>query len=305
MVGHEPDRRLSAVKVGIMLPLGETEDVGSWTRIRELAEVTEAQGLDSLWVADHFFYKPPEGEPSGMHEAWTLLSAVAAVTSRVEIAPLVLCSAFRNPGLVASMAATLDEVSGGRLLLGVGAGWHDPEFEAFGYPPDHKVGRFDEWIEIVARMLRGETVTFDGRYYQTRDAVVLPPPSRRIPLLIAGNKPRMMSIVARHADAWNTAWFGRPDDRLRERLEALDRALDDAGRERGSLERQVGLLVRDPDEPGGEDSEDWFAGTVEELADLLREHEQLGLAHAVVILEPRTPQSVERLAEAVRLLKSP
>jgi probable F420-dependent oxidoreductase len=285
-----------------MLPLGETQDVGSWSRIREIAEATEAQGLDSLWVADHFFYKPPDGgEAHGLHEAWTLLSAVAAVTSRVELAPLVLCSAFRNPGLVASMAATLDEVSGGRLLLGVGAGWHDPEFEAFGYPPDHKVGRFDEWIEIVARLLRGETVTFDGRYYQTRDAVVLPAPSRRIPLLIAGNKPRMMSIVARHADSWNTAWFARPDDRLRERLEALDKALDDAGRDRASLERHVGLLVRDPEQPGGDDDGDWFTGNVEELAGLLREHEQLGLAHAVVILEPRTPRSVERLAEAVRL----
>jgi probable F420-dependent oxidoreductase len=284
-----------------MLPLGETDDVGSWPRIRELAEVAEAEGLDSLWVADHFFYKPPDDEPRGLHEAWTLLSAAAAVTSRVELAPLVLCSAFRNPGLLAHMAATLDEVSGGRLLLGVGAGWHDPEFEAFGYPPDHKVGRFEEWVEIVVRLLRGEKVTFDGRYYQTRDAVVLPAPSRRIPILIAGNKPRMMSLVARHADSWNTAWFGRPDDRLRERLEALDRALDDASRDRGSLERHVGLLVRDPDHPGeGEDS-DWFKGSVEELAGLLREHEQLGIAHAVVILEPRTPRSVERLAEAVRL----
>jgi len=283
-----------------MLPLGETQDVGSWPRIREIAEATEAQGLDSLWVADHFFYKPPEGEPQGMHEAWTLLSAVAAVTSRVTLAPLVLCSAFRNPGLLASMAATLDEVSSGRLLLGVGAGWHDPEFEAFGYPPDHKVGRFEEWIEIVARLLSGETVTFDGRYYQTRDAVVLPAPSRRIPLLIAGNKPRMMGIVARHADSWNTAWFGRPDDRLRERLDDLDRALDEAGRDRASLERHVGLLVRDPDQ-AGEDDSDFFAGNVEELADLLREHEQLGIAHAVAILEPRTPQSVERLARAVEL----
>lgn len=284
-----------------MLPLGETQDVGSWARIRELAEAAEAHGMDSLWVADHFFYKPPDGgEPQGMHEAWTLLSAVAAVTSRVMLAPLVLCAPFRNPGLVASMAATLDEVSGGRLLLGVGAGWHDPEFEAFGYPPDHKVSRFEEWIEIVAGLMRGGEVTFEGRYYQAQDAVVLPPPSRRIPILIAGNKPRMMSLVARHADSWNTAWFGRPDDRLRERLAALDQALDDAGRDRASLERHVGLLVRDPDQPG-EDESDFFAGSVEELADLLREHEQLGIAHAVVILEPRTPESVERLARAVEL----
>ena len=279
------------------MPLGETDDVGDWPRIRELAE---SEALDSLWVADHFFHRTPDEEPQGLHEAWTLLSAVAAVTSRVEVAPLVLCSAFRNPGLLANMAATLDVVSNGRLVLGVGAGWHDPEFEAFGYPIDHKVSRFEEWIEIVVRLLRGEHVTFDGRYYETRDAVVVPAPRRRIPILIAGNRPRMMRLVARHADAWNTAWFGMPDDRLRERLGDLDGALDAEGRDRGDLERTVGLLVRDPDQPG-DDDEDWFSGSVEELAELLNAHEQLGLAHAVVILEPRTPQSVRRLAEAVRL----
>jgi alkanesulfonate monooxygenase SsuD/methylene tetrahydromethanopterin reductase-like flavin-dependent oxidoreductase (luciferase family) len=185
-------------------------------------------------------------------------------------------------------------------VLGVGAGWHDPEFEAFGYPTDHKVSRFEEWIEIVVPLQRGENVTFQGMYYETRDAVVVPPPKRRIPILIAGNKPRMMRLVARHADSWNTAWFGMPDDRLRERLSDLDTALDEEGRERSSLERTVGLLVRDPDQPGDED-EDWFSGSVEELASLLRAHEELGLSHAIVILEPRTPRSVERLAEAVRL----
>jgi probable F420-dependent oxidoreductase len=289
------------MKVGIMLPLGETDDVGDWPRIRELAEVAEVEGLDSLWVADHFFYKPPDGEPKGLHEAWTLMSAVAAVTSRVEIAPLVLCSAFRNPGLMAHMAATLDVVSQGRLILGIGAGWHDPEFEAFGYPADHKVSRFEEWVEIVVRLLRGEQVTFEGTYYETRDAVVLPPPKRQIPILIAGNKPRMLGLVARHADSWNTAWFGMPDDRLHERLRGLDTALDAAGRDKATLERTVGLLVRDPDQPSDEDDTDWFSGRVDELAALLRAHEELGLSHAIVILEPRTPQSVKRLAEAVRI----
>jgi len=286
-----------------MLPLGETDDVGDWPRIRELAEVAEAEGLDSLWVADHFFHKPPDGEAQGLHEAWTLLSAVAGVTSRVELAPLVLCSAFRNPGLLAHMAATLDVVSQGRLILGVGAGWHDPEFEAFGYPADHKVSRFEEWVEIVIRLLRGEHVTFEGTYYKTRDAVVVPAPKRQIPILIAGNKPRMMRLVARHADSWNTAWFGMPDDRLHERLRDLDAALDEEERDRGSLERSVGLLVRDPDQPGDEEDDEWFSGSVGEVAELLRAHEQLGLSHAIVILEPRTPQSVRRLAEAVKLMR--
>jgi probable F420-dependent oxidoreductase len=287
------------MKVGIMLPVGEMNNAGDWVHIRDLAQHAEAVGLDSVWVADHFFYQPPDGEPSGLHESWTLLSAVAAVTSRVELAPLVLCSSFRSPGLVANMAATLDMVSGGRLILGVGAGWHDPEYEAFGYPTDHKVGRFEEWLEIVIRLLRGERVTFEGRWYQTRDAQVLPPPARRIPILVAGNKPRMLRLVARHADTWNTAWFGEPDDRLEERVRGLDEALTEVGRDPAELERSVGLIVRDPDQPA--ESDGMFAGTGEELAELLRSYERLGFGHAIVMLEPRTLRSVERLAEAVRL----
>jgi alkanesulfonate monooxygenase SsuD/methylene tetrahydromethanopterin reductase-like flavin-dependent oxidoreductase (luciferase family) len=287
------------MKVGIMLPVGEMDNAGDWAHIRDLAQRAEAVGLDSAWVADHFFYRPPDGEPSGLHESWTILSAVAAVTSRIELAPLVLCSSFRSPGLVANMAATLDIVSDGRLILGVGAGWHDPEYEAFGYPTDHKVGRFEEWLEIVIRLLRGERVTFEGQWYQTRDALVVPPPARRIPILVAGNKPRMQRLVAQHADAWNTAWFGEPDEQLVERLRGLDEALAEVGRDPAELERTVGLIVRDPDQPAETDSK--FAGTVEELADLLRSHEQLGFRHAIVILEPGTLRSVERLAEAARL----
>jgi len=289
------------VKVGIVLHVDAGGGSWDWQHVRESALTAEAEGLDSVWAPDHFFYRPEEGDTVGMEEAWTVLSAVAGITERVEIAPIVICSAFRSPGLMANMAATLDAVSGGRLVLGVGAGWHDPEFEAYGYPTDHKVGRFEEWIQIVLPLLRGETVDFEGRWYQARAAAVFPRPERSIPVLIAGNKPRMLSLVARYADSWNTAWFARPDDRLHERLQALDAALADAGRDPATLERTIGLLVRDPDEPSEEQGEEWFAGSVEELAGLLREYEQLGFAHAIVITEPRTPRSIERLAEAARL----
>ncbi len=286
-----------------MLPIGEPKGDEGWTGVRLLAERAESEGLDSAWVADHFHYQPPEGEIQGMHESWTLLSAVAAVTERIELAPLVLCSSFRSPGLVAKMAATLDFVSGGRLILGVGAGWHDPEYEAFGFPIDHRVGRFEEWLEIVVRLLRGERVTYDGRWYTTHDAVLAPAPTRRIPILVAGNKPRMLGLTARHADAWNTAWFGLPDDRLSERLRDLEAALAAEGRDPAGLERTVGLIVRDPDQPAEDDDPDdsVFSGSVPELAELLTAHEQLGFGHAVVILDPMTPRSVERLAEAVRI----
>ncbi len=283
-----------------MLPVGG-HDGASWALTRDLALAAEAEGLDSVWLADHLLYKPPEGELVGMNEAWTLLSALAAVTERVQIAPLVLCASFRSPGMVAKMAAALDEVSGGRLILGVGAGWHDPEYEAFGFPTDHKVSRFEEWLEIVARLVRGEQVTFEGRYHSVADCVLVPPPARRIPVLVASHKPRMHGLTAKWADAWNTAWYGLPDDRFRERVDGMDAALAAAGRDRADLERTVGIVVRDPAQETEDDDGDSLAGSVEEVAAALAEYEQLGFAHAIVLPQPMTARSVERVAEAVRL----
>ena len=136
--------------------------------------------------------EPPTGPIEGQHEAWTIVSAVAAVTERVEIGTLVLCSSFRSPALVAKMAATADEVSGGRLILGLGAGWHDPEYEAFGFPADHRVERFEEALQVIVPLLRGETVSFAGRYEEVRDAVLAPRSGSPHPRARGG---------VRHADA--------------------------------------------------------------------------------------------------------
>jgi alkanesulfonate monooxygenase SsuD/methylene tetrahydromethanopterin reductase-like flavin-dependent oxidoreductase (luciferase family) len=177
------------MKVGVMLPVGDMDAPSAppttWEDVRTVAETAEGCGLDSVWIADHLLAQMEDGTVQGMHEAWTLLSAVAAVTSHVELGPLVLCASFRDPGVVAKMAVTLDEVSGGRLVLGLGAGWHDPEYAAFGLPRDHRVSRFAEALELVVRLLRGERVTFEGRYYRLDDAALLPPPSRSIPVLVA------------------------------------------------------------------------------------------------------------------------
>ena len=283
-----------------MLPVGD-QDGATWPLIRDLAVQSETEGLDSVWLADHLFYKPPDGgDLIGMNECWTLLSALAAVTERVEIAPLVLCASFRSPGMVAKAAAALDEVSGGRLILGVGAGWHDPEYEAFGFPTDHKVSRFEEWVEIVARLVRGEQVTFAGRYFSVTDCALVPKPSRPIPLLVASHKPRMHGLTAKWADAWNTAWYALPDDRFRERTAALDEALAAAGRDTATLERTVGIVVHDP-EQGSEAGENELTGSVEDVAAALSEYDRLGFAHAIVLPQPMTARSVERVAEAVRL----
>src|SRR5919106_3750171 len=199
------------MKIGLMLPLGESEAEG-WPNLRAMAVAADEHGLDSVWGADHLVFRE-DGETEGIHECWTVHTAVAAVTSRVEIGPMVLALPFRNPALTAKMAAELDEVSGGRLVLGVGCGWHEPEFDAFDYPFDHRVSRFEEALEVILPLLREGRVSFDGRYHRA-DAELSPrgPRNGGPPILIAGKQPRMLRLVARHADQWNAAWYGRPEE---------------------------------------------------------------------------------------------
>jgi probable F420-dependent oxidoreductase len=297
------------MKIGVMLPVGDNEGpeggVPTWADVRAIAEAVEANGLDSVWLADHFLYRPggDDERTYGTHEAWTLLSAVAAVTERVELGTMVLCASFRDPGLTAKMAAAIDVVSSGRLILGVGAGWHDPEYEAFGLPTDHRVGRFAEWLEIVARLLRKENVTFEGTYHQVRDAELVPAPEREIPILVAARRPKMLELTAKWADSWNTAWFGAVDDRVKERLAELKAATDASDRAADAVARTVGIVVRDPEQAAiDEPSPAAIDGTVEELAAALKDYRELGVDHLVVAVEPVTPRSVERLAEAAKLV---
>lgn len=267
-----------------------------------MALAAEQSGLDSVWLADHFFYRAPDRTTHGMHEAWTLLSAVAAVTERVELGTMVLCASFRDPGLTAKMAATLDLVSNGRLILGVGAGWHDPEYDAFGLPTDHRVGRFEEWLEIVARLVRGETVRFDGTYHKVDGAVLLPPPARPIPILVAAFRPRMLELTARWADLWTTSWFGTPDEEVEQHIRSFQAAVTTSGRPADAVTLTVGITVADPDQPAPVEPESHaISGTVAEIAQTFKDYQALGVEHLIVGLEPTTVRSTERIAEAKRL----
>ena len=184
------------MRIGIVLPIAEDDEQGnarSYASIREVAVAAEAAGLDSVWVFDHLLFRSG-GKTSGIHECWTILAAIADATERVELGTLVMCTGFRNAALLAKMAATLDEVSGGRLILGVGAGWHDPEFEAFGYPTDHKVSRFEEALAVITALIREGRADLDGRYMTARDAVLLPPARPDLPILVASKGPRMLEL---------------------------------------------------------------------------------------------------------------
>jgi probable F420-dependent oxidoreductase len=301
------------MKIGLMLPIGQQELLAGpdrWSLFRDMALAAEASGLDSVWCADHLLFRHDEttepGGTDGIHEAWTVLSAVAAITQRVEIGPLVLCVPFRNPALTAKMATTLDEVSGGRLILGLGCGWHEPEFDAFGYEFDHRVSQFAEALEIIVPMLRTGTATLDGRWQHAADARLAPPGPRSDgpPILIAGKGPRMLDLVARHADAWNAAWYGHPDeaDELRERITRLHAALDAAGRPRDSLELTAGIFVAtspaDDDRP-----EETITGGVDEIAEALAGYGALGVTHLIVHLWPRTVEAVEQLGAAAAIAR--
>jgi alkanesulfonate monooxygenase SsuD/methylene tetrahydromethanopterin reductase-like flavin-dependent oxidoreductase (luciferase family) len=229
----------------------------------------------------------------------------------VELGTIVMCTGFRNAALLAKMAATLDHVSGGRLVLGIGAGWHDPEFEAFGYPTDHKVGRFEEALAVITGLIREGRADLDGRYLTARDAVLLPPARPDLPILVAAKGPRMLELTARHADAWNLAWFGMPDERLARVRGELTAACARVGRDPATLAITVGVTVRYPTATvPGADAPDaastprpGLTGTPDEIAAGLRAHASAGADHLIAALEPCTLDAVAAFTEAVALFR--
>lgn len=295
------------MKLGIVLPI-EDEGRGAvpYPVVREMAQGAEAGGLDSVWVYDHLLFRFGNDPTTGLYECWTVLSAIAEATRRVELGTIVLCTGFRNPALLAKMAGTLDAISDGRLILGVGAGWHDPEFEAFGFPTDHKVSRFEESLAVITGLIRDGRVDLDGTYIQARDAVLVPPARPDIPILVAAKKPRMFELTARHADAWNMAWFGLPDERLATGRRELAEACVRVGRDPSTLAITVGLEVRYPDLGPGEAAVPGRAmeGSPEVIAEGLAAHAALGADHAIVALDPNTPEALARFLEAVDAYRS-
>src|SRR5947208_1694662 len=202
------------LKVGVQLP--EVERMVPWVELRDMAVAAERAGFDSIWVGDHLLYRDGDKPPRGPWEAWSTLAGLAAVTTRVELGPLVASVSFHNPAMLAKKAATIDEISGGRLIVGLGAGWNEPEYRAFGFPFDHRGDRFEEAFAIIRGLLRDGSVDLAGRYHQAREALLLPPSARRggPPIMVGTVGPRMIHLAAAHADAWNAwfTWFGnRPE----------------------------------------------------------------------------------------------
>jgi alkanesulfonate monooxygenase SsuD/methylene tetrahydromethanopterin reductase-like flavin-dependent oxidoreductase (luciferase family) len=298
------------LKVGIQLP--EVERVVRWPELRAMAETAEAIGLDSLWIGDHLLYRYDDRPPSGPWEAWSTLAALAAVTSRVEIGPLVACIGFHNPAVLAKQAAAVDEISGGRLILGIGAGWNETEFRAFGIPYDHRVSRFEEAFTILRELLQEGRTDFRGTYHQAPGCELLPPARRAggAPLMIGSNGERMLGITLPHVAAWNSwyASFGNDLAGYRALRDEIDAACRRAGRDPAQVERTVALLVGFPGGGGrlmgamGEPPVEPIASEPERLAEALRDYAREGVGHVQLVLDPITVETIAGLRPALRLL---
>jgi alkanesulfonate monooxygenase SsuD/methylene tetrahydromethanopterin reductase-like flavin-dependent oxidoreductase (luciferase family) len=275
--------------VGVQLP--EVEREVRWPELLRIARAADGAGYDSLWVGDHMLYRDERGE-RGPWDAWALLAALAAATEHVELGPLVAATAFHPPGLIARMAAAVDEISGGRFRLGLGTGWNETEFRAFGIDFDYRVGRFEEAFEIVRRLLAAERVSFDGRYYRVEDAVLLPPPRRRVPLMVGSAGPRVVGGAAPHVEWWNCwySWYGNSPEGFAEL----------SVRFAGDFRRSACVLVTIGG-GAGEREPEHDAPPVD--AARLREHlDELagaGADEAILVLDPITEESVRSIAAAL------
>ncbi len=272
-----------------------------------MARAAEHLGFDSLWLGDHLLYRGDGRPERGPWEAWTLLAALAASTERVQLGPLVACLGFHPPGLIAKMAATLDEVSGGRLVLGVGAGWNETEFRAFGLPFDRRASRFEEAFAIARELLAGQRVTLEGRFWSVRDAVLLPRPARRPPIMVGSSGERILRATLPHVEAWN-AWFdvyGNTPEGFATESARVTRAAEDLGLDPGQIRRSACVLIRlDPratERPVPEGIPP-LQGAPERLAAGLRELADAGADEAILVAVPITERSIRSLGEVLAIL---
>jgi alkanesulfonate monooxygenase SsuD/methylene tetrahydromethanopterin reductase-like flavin-dependent oxidoreductase (luciferase family) len=301
------------LKVGVQLP--EVEWVARWPQLREMATTAEEIGLDSVWVGDHLLYRGDGRPPRAPWEAWTTLAAIAASTERVQLGPLVAATSFHNPAMLAKQAATLDEISGGRLIVGVGAGWNEAEYRAYGFPFDHRVSRFEEAFTIIRSLLVDGRCDFHGTYYDLDDCELLPRGPRHAhgegpPLMVGSRGERMLAIALPYVQAWNAwfTWFGNSVEGYRPMREMVDASCRAAGRDPAEVERTVALFLAFPGALGrslGDLSTPDVApipGDPARVAATLRAFAAEGVGHVQLVLDPITVETIAALAPALALL---
>jgi alkanesulfonate monooxygenase SsuD/methylene tetrahydromethanopterin reductase-like flavin-dependent oxidoreductase (luciferase family) len=298
------------LQVGLQLP--EVEREVRWPELRDIARTAEAVGFDSLWLGDHLLYRRPGDHPRGPWEVWTTLAGLAEATERVALGPLVASTSFHNPAMLAKMATTVDEISGGRLILGLGAGWNETEYRAFGFPFDQRISRFEEAFTIIRTLLREGAIDFDGRFYQARDCELIPRGPRQggPPLMVGSIGPRMLRLTLPHVDAWN-AWFadtGNGPAGIAPLRQLVDATCREVGRDPGAVARTVAVLVQLPGGTGrfhGDPSQALptpLSGTAKGIAEGLAAYADEGISHVQIVLDPITAASVEGMGAVLEHL---
>ena len=299
------------IEIGLVLPMGDSFVDGStvrWVEIRDLAVRAEELGFDTVWTADELLWRPAEGNPQGWWEGVAVTGAVAAATSRVKVGTWILSALHRNPGITAKVVETLDEISGGRFVFGLGSGHAGRQAHAFGLPEDHVYSRFEEALEIIVPLLREGRADFEGTYHAARDLEQRPrgPRPGGIPIMIGASGPKMLRLAARHADIWS--WYVQERSDLVEfgpRLAALEAACREVGRDPGTIGKSAGIAVEPTSFTGAEPV---FGppvrGSASEIADAFRAFAAAGYTNLELVLWPPTLTAIDALAPVLEALDS-
>jgi alkanesulfonate monooxygenase SsuD/methylene tetrahydromethanopterin reductase-like flavin-dependent oxidoreductase (luciferase family) len=300
---------MRSLEIGLVLPLEESWTDGAtprWTEIRELAIRAEAMGFDTVWLPDELLWRPPDGRVTGWWECVAMTGAVAASTTRVKVGTWILSALHRNPGITAKAVETLDEISGGRFVFGLGSGHAGRQAHAFGLPEDHVHGRFEEAVEIIVPLLRQGRADFEGAFHAARDLDHRPVGPRRghIPIMIGAKGPKMLRLAALHADIWS--WYVEERSDIEEfgpRLDALEAICMEVGRDPATIGKSAGILVETTSVTGASDVLAVpLRGSSEEIADGFRAFRDRGFTHIEVLLWPRTPAALDAMAPVLDLL---
>ncbi len=306
-------RRLTQVtrplQIGVQLP--EVEWEVTWPELISMAQTAEAVGFDSIWLGDHLLYELEVGS-RGPWEVWTSLAVMANVTERVELGPLVASTAFHTPAMLAKLAATVEAVSAGRLILGLGAGWNHREFEAFDFPFDRRVARFAEAFTIVRELARSGRCTFEGEFSTVHECVIHPrgPRPAGPPILVGSIGPRMLRLTLPHVDLWNVWWsdFGNSPAGFAAQNRRVDEICVEVGRDPGEVGRTCALLVQ-LDGGQGRQMGDYTAdrpvpisGSPAEIADRIAAFADVGAQHVQLVVDPITEASIEHLGRVLEVL---
>jgi alkanesulfonate monooxygenase SsuD/methylene tetrahydromethanopterin reductase-like flavin-dependent oxidoreductase (luciferase family) len=286
--------------LGLMVPVSEWHAFGGSPHFADILDISRTAagiGIEALWYADHFSFGEGD-EVRGFWDAWTLMAAIAASVPDVQIGPLVACTAYRNPGVIAKMTEMIQDISGGRFILGLGAGWHKPEYDQFGIQFEPRVSQFEEALKIIQGLVRDGAADLNGEHYQANRAVNLPRSAsgHATPILIGSSGDRMLGLLARYADAWNTCWYGSTEG-LPEKIAKLDAACERAGRDPATVVRTIGINVANDGYTGSRGNP--FRGNTGETVAFLRDLEALGFRHIVIGLDTCTPRSVAAFAPVV------